>query len=107
MDHSCVLWIHLATDTIQGLSVLDWLIELQNSEKIGPLTADVEPGLGKVKGLAKVKWLVGEKGWTRAKVSRVLATTQTHFFISNRNISSKITPQPPRREILHVRSQRV
>lgn len=49
MDHNFVLWIHLAKHTIQGLSVLDWLTELQNSENIGPLITDVEPGLGKVK----------------------------------------------------------
>lgn len=106
-DHNFVLQIHLAKHTIQGLSVLDWLTERRNSE-IGSLARDVEPGLGKVKCPAKVKWLVGEKGWTRAKVARVLATTQTHFFfISNRNICSKITPHPPRREILEVISKRV
>lgn len=48
MDHSFVPWIHLAKLTIQGLSVLAWLTERQNSEKIGPPTTDVEPGLGKV-----------------------------------------------------------
>lgn len=75
MDHNFVLWIHLATHMIQGLSGLDWLTELQNSEKISPLATDTEPGHGKVKGPVKVKWLVGEKCWTRGKVSGVLATT--------------------------------
>lgn len=63
MDNNFVLWIHLAKNMIQGLLVLDWFTELQNAEKISPITIDEEPGLGKVKRPAKVKWLVGKMCW--------------------------------------------
>lgn len=49
MDHNFFQWIHLAKHGVQGLLVLDWLTELQNSDKISPLTTDEEPGLEKVK----------------------------------------------------------
>lgn len=48
MDINFVLWIHPAKQTIQGLLVLDWLTELQNSE-IGPVATDEAPGLEEVK----------------------------------------------------------